>query len=136
MAEFGAGTRPRSSASRFRFTRFLYEICCRKRKTSIPYIIFPKSFDTHLQNQVTQLLLLLCNPFATLFVLLLQLQTLTHRIGGQANPPDLLFLLGYNVHGHQHVQGVVDATSNVFLVVCSGGAGVAGDFLNEQEVVG
>jgi hypothetical protein len=132
MAEFGAGTRPRSSASRFRFTKFLYEICW-KRNVKISSLISRLFRPTHLQDQVTQLLLLLCNPFAALLVLFLQLETLSHGVGGQADPSDLFFLLRYDVHGHQYVQGVVDTTSYVLLIVGGGGAVAARDFLVTRE---
>lgn len=32
-------------------------------------------------------------------------------------PLDVLLLLGNDLHGHQHIQGIIDAPPNVFLVV-------------------
>lgn len=47
----------------------------------------------------------------------LQILALLSRIGGQANPFDLLFLFGDDVHGHQHIECVIDTPSNVLLVI-------------------
>ena len=43
--------------------------------------------------------------------------TYLDRVGGQSEPPDLLLLLADDVHGHQDVEGVVDASPDVLLVV-------------------
>ena len=42
---------------------------------------------------------------------------LLYRVGGQPKPLDLLLLFGDDVHGHQHIEGIVDTSSDVFLVV-------------------
>ena len=41
----------------------------------------------------------------------LQVVGLLHRVGGQPQPPDLLLLLGDDVHGHEDVERVVHLLS-------------------------
>ena len=43
-------------------------------------------------------------------------------IVGQASPENLLLVLGYDVHGHEHVQGVIHAPPDVLLVILLWGA--------------
>lgn len=47
----------------------------------------------------------------------LQVLTLLGRVGGQADPADLLLLLGYDVHGHQHVESIIHTPADVLLVI-------------------
>ena len=46
-----------------------------------------------------------------------QVLALLCGVGGQADPLDFLLLLGDDVHGHEHVEGVVHAPPDVLLVV-------------------
>lgn len=47
----------------------------------------------------------------------LQVLALLGGVGGEADPLDLLLLLGDDVHGHEHVEGIVDSAADVLLVV-------------------
>lgn len=90
-----------------------------------------------LQNQFAQLLLLGLNALLARLILHFQIGALLLvgfvlkidllievsrstnlcRIRGQSDPADLLLVFGYNVHGHQHVEGVVDTPADVLLIV-------------------
>jgi hypothetical protein len=50
----------------------------------------------------------------------LEVLALLSRVGGQADPLDLLLLLGDDIHGHEHVQGIVDTAPDVLLVISLG----------------
>ena len=48
--------------------------------------------------------------------LYLNVFTLLNRVGGKANPPDLLFFFGNDVHSHQDIKGIINSSPNVFMV--------------------
>ena len=57
-----------------------------------------------------------------------------HRISRQSEPTNLLLFLVDNVHGHENVERIVDASPNVLLVVLLIGGGRAsriGQFVDE-----
>lgn len=47
----------------------------------------------------------------------LQILTFLRRVGGEPDPFDLLLVFGDDVHGHQDVQGVVNPSADVLLIV-------------------
>lgn len=42
--------------------------------------------------------------------------TFLNRVSGQSNPPYILLFLGYNVHGHKNIEGIVHSSANVLVV--------------------
>ena len=38
------------------------------------------------------------------------------RISRQSKPSDLFLLFGYNIHGHQHIEGIIHSSSNILVV--------------------
>mmetsp|Transcript_25359 Transcript_25359/g.74005 ORF Transcript_25359/g.74005 Transcript_25359/m.74005 type:complete len:336 (+) Transcript_25359:60-1067(+) len=70
-----------------------------------------------LRDELLQVQPLLVQPILPAREVHLHASALLLRVAGQAFPQDLLLLLGDDLHGHEHVEGVVDAPPDVLLVV-------------------
>ena len=54
----------------------------------------------------------------TPFCMYLNMLAFLDRVGRQSYPPDILLLLGDNIHGHKHIQGIIYTPSNILVVNC------------------
>lgn len=79
--------------------------------------LLKKDPNSHLQNEILKLLSLCFDALDPPSLVNLQTVGFLNRVGGQTEPLDLLLLFGDDVHGHEHVEGVIDTPPDVLLVV-------------------
>ena len=56
---------------------------------------------------------LFCEPLLYLFLLIFDVFHLLSCTCGQSNPPNILPILCNDVHGHQHVECIVDSATDI-----------------------